>query len=145
MLHRDPRPGSEPSDGSEVIVGCGVLRLGPLTTEYTTGQPAPTQWVAVGVVTWMPGRPTRRNAIRMLVECGATEDEAVKDLSERLDALCKRVFGRAGERPADVMPATASSRHEPLERNNVIRAKEGPAAAAACGLSGADGQADAPR
>jgi hypothetical protein len=79
------------SEESEMIVNRGVCRANPLTVNYTTRQPAPTQWIAVGVVARAAGVGTHAHVPGMLVGVHGTEDGAVRNLSERLAAIAKRV------------------------------------------------------
>jgi hypothetical protein len=71
-----------------VVVRSGVLARGHRVAEYYTSQPAPTQWIAVGLVSTlkMPGQRSRRLA-QMLVGTGQTEAAAVRVLWERLGRM----------------------------------------------------------
>jgi hypothetical protein len=53
----------------------GTFISGALTVPYFTSNPAPTQWVAVGVV----------SRVRMLVGTGPSEDIAITDLATRYE------------------------------------------------------------
>jgi hypothetical protein len=79
------------SEESEIIVNRGVCNADPLTVNYTTRQPAPTQWIAVGVVSRADGVGTHAHVPGMLVRAGGAEDGAVRNLSERLAAIASRV------------------------------------------------------
>jgi hypothetical protein len=87
-------------ESTTVVTHRGVLVQGQLSVEYYTSQPAPTQWIAVGLV---PARITLgagHQPARMLVGSGQTEDVAVTELSLRLARLeavaphCPPDFGR---------------------------------------------------
>jgi hypothetical protein len=90
---------------TEVIIHHGVVDTGSMVVEYTTRQPAPAQWVAVSVVpsTVLKGRSSQRSL--MVVGVGTTEDDAVQDLSDRLDDMsgashscAERTFHRSRSR-----------------------------------------------
>ncbi len=74
-------------ESTTVVMHRGVLVQGQLSVEYYTSQPAPTQWIAVGLV---PARNTLgagHQPAQMLVGSGQTEDVAVTELSFRLARL----------------------------------------------------------
>lgn len=71
-------------DGAAVVVHRGVLVRGPATAEYYTSQPAPTQWLAVGLVSTHPVTRGCPRLQQFLVGTGRTEDSAVNALWERL-------------------------------------------------------------
>ncbi|CCF82628.1 hypothetical protein [Nitrolancea hollandica] len=72
------------SDVNVVIVHRGVLVRGPATAEYYTSQPAPTQWLAVGLVSTQPATRDCPRLQQFLVGTGRTEDSAVSALWDRL-------------------------------------------------------------
>ncbi|HET7037272.1 MAG TPA: hypothetical protein VFI42_16420 [Thermomicrobiaceae bacterium] len=57
------------------IVRRGTFTAGALSVSYYTSNPAPTQWVAVGVV----------SGARMLVGTGPSEAAAIGDLAARYE------------------------------------------------------------
>lgn len=74
-------------ESTTIVMHRGVLVQGQLSVEYYTSQPAPTQWIAVGLV---PARITLgagHQPAQMLVGSGQTEDVAVTELSLRLARL----------------------------------------------------------
>ncbi|HEU4793741.1 MAG TPA: hypothetical protein VFS96_08790 [Nitrolancea sp.] len=72
------------NDATTVIVHRGVLVRGPSTAEYYTSQPAPTQWLAVGLVSTHPATRECPRLQQFLVGTGRTEDSAVSALWDRL-------------------------------------------------------------
>lgn len=70
-------------DVTTVVVHRGVLVRGPAMAEYYTSQPAPTQWLAVGLVSTHPVARTCPQLQQLLVGTGRTEDAAVNALWER--------------------------------------------------------------
>ena len=71
-------------DGTTGVVHRGVLVRGPARAEYYTSQPAPTQWLAVGLVSTHPATRACPRLQQLLVGTGRTEDAAVNALWERL-------------------------------------------------------------
>lgn len=72
------------NDLTTVVVHRGVLVRGPATAEYYTSQPAPTQWLAVGLVSTHPSTRACPRLQQLLVGTGRTETSAVSALWERL-------------------------------------------------------------
>jgi hypothetical protein len=72
------------NDVNRVVVHRGVLVRGPATAEYYTSQPAPTQWLAVGLVSTHPATRECPRLQQFLVGTGRTEDSAVSALWDRL-------------------------------------------------------------
>ena len=64
------------------IVQNGTFSVGALTVSYFTSNPAPTQWVAVGIV---PGAC-------MLVGTGPSEAEAIAALAARYEQSQERLL-----------------------------------------------------
>lgn len=96
-------------EATTVVMHRGVLVQGQLSVEYYTSQPAPTQWIAVGLVPARINLGTGHQPAQMLVGSGQTEDVAVTELSVRLARLeavapqCPAEYGReytATEEPA---------------------------------------------
>jgi hypothetical protein len=54
--------------------------------EYTTRQPAPAQWIAVGTLRLTAGWPTGSDA-RMVTGIGRTLDDAFRDLAKRVSTM----------------------------------------------------------
>lgn len=59
-----------------------VSRDGYCVIDYVTSQPAPTQWVAIGVVQRVGEEPLPPE-VRLLVGAGQTEEAAVSSLRRR--------------------------------------------------------------
>jgi hypothetical protein len=74
-------------ESTTVVTHRGVLVQGQLSVEYYTSQPAPTQWIAVGLVPARIALGAGHQPARMLVGSGQTEDVAVTELSLRLARL----------------------------------------------------------
>ncbi len=72
------------NDVNRAVVHRGVLVRGPATAEYYTSQPAPTQWLAVGLVSTHPATRNCPRLQQFLVGTGRTEDSAVSALWDRL-------------------------------------------------------------
>lgn len=89
-------------ESATVVMHRGVLVQGELSVEYYTSQPAPTQWIAVGLVQARITGGTGHQPAQMLVGSGQTEDVAVSELSRRL----ARLEAVAPRSPAE-------NRHEP--------------------------------
>ena len=73
--------------GAEAV-HAGVLAGSELIAEYTLRQPAPRQWVAIGVVT--SSAAGQAPAPRMLVGRGATRAACLGNLARRVAALARR-------------------------------------------------------
>ncbi len=74
----------------EVIPGAvnrGVLGRGCAIAEYYTTQPAPTQWLAIGLVSIHSDDPSGSRLKQLLVGAGRTESAAVGSLWDRLTTL----------------------------------------------------------
>lgn len=74
----------------EIIPGAvhsGVLGRGCVIAEYYTIQPAPTQWLAIGVVSIYAGDCSGSQMQQLLVGAGRTESTAVGSLWDRLSTL----------------------------------------------------------
>ncbi len=90
---RDPRAGwrGEPiivkPDVIPGAVSRGVLGRGCAIAEYYTTQPAPTQWLAIGVVSIHSDDPSGSRMKQLLVGAGRTESAAVGSLWDRLTTL----------------------------------------------------------
>lgn len=69
------------------MVCSGLLLHGRILAEYYTSQPAPTQWLAIGVVSIYPIDPGDDRSKQMLVGTGRTETAAVVSLWDRLMTL----------------------------------------------------------
>lgn len=65
----------------------GVLGRGCAIAEYYTTQPAPTQWLAIGVVSIHSDDPSDSRMKQLLVGAGRTESAAVGSLWDRLSTL----------------------------------------------------------
>lgn len=65
------------------IVSEGSLRSGPARLNYYTTTPSPSQWVAIGVVSTLPGRPKPSPGRRLLVGNGDSELGAMLDLQSQ--------------------------------------------------------------
>lgn len=91
MGHSRVRKGDAMTTGKReaatVVMHRGVLVHGQLSVEYYTSQPAPTQWIAVGLVPARTTLGTGYQPAQMLVGSGRSEDVAVKELSFRLARL----------------------------------------------------------
>ena len=70
-----------------IVMHRGILVQGQLSVEYYISQPAPTQWIAVGLVSAKTMVGTGHQPAQMLVGAGQTEDVAVSELSRRLARL----------------------------------------------------------
>lgn len=68
-------------------VHTGVLGYGCAVAEYYTSQPAPTQWLAIGVVSIHSEDRRGGRAKQLLVGTGRTESTAVGSLWDRLTTL----------------------------------------------------------
>lgn len=74
----------------EPTVSCGTLTIGEVRIAYSTRQPAPTQWIAMGLVEdqsirmAFAARSSMPDGRRLLVGVGRTEDAAVHVLASRL-------------------------------------------------------------
>jgi hypothetical protein len=88
--------------GVPEVVRSGLLLHGRTLAEYYTSQPAPTQWLAIGVVSTYPEDPGDDRSKQMLVGAGRTEIAAVASLWDRLMTL-------ATGQPAAATPAVQSS------------------------------------
>ncbi len=84
-------------ESTTVVMHRGVLVQGQLSVEYYTSQPAPTQWIAVGLVPARIALGAGHQPAQMLVGSGQTEDVAVTELSIRL----ARLEAVAPSRPTD--------------------------------------------
>lgn len=73
------------------IVSEGSLRSGPAILNYYTTTPAPTQWVAVGVVSTLPGRPKPGPGRRLLVGNGDGELGAMLDLQSQFLRIAREL------------------------------------------------------
>ena len=96
-----------------------TITIGPFTIRYYVEQPAPTQWVAVGVASLSPSGG-RRPISGLVVGTGRSEAQAVNDLKARLgvdlalrpavrDAALlrrpRRLYRRAkAQKPVDKVP-----------------------------------------
>lgn len=65
------------------IVRQGTVLLPEMIVEYDIRQPAPTQWVAIGIARPLESAQ-RRVAPSLVTGTGATETEAIRDLCHRL-------------------------------------------------------------
>lgn len=65
------------------IISQGTLRSGAARLDYYTTTPAPSQWVAVGVVSTIPGRPKPRPGRRLLVGNADSEIGSMLDLQSQ--------------------------------------------------------------
>ena len=74
-------------ESATVVMHRGVLAQGQLSVEYYTSQPAPTQWIAVGLVPARINLGTGHQPAQMLVGSGQSEEIAVSELSRRLARL----------------------------------------------------------
>jgi hypothetical protein len=73
---------------SERVLSQGTLHNGSSRLDYYITVPAPTQWIAVGVV--MESEfDNRRRPRRMVVGEGHDEGSAIQDLSRRFDEICR--------------------------------------------------------
>lgn len=70
-----------------VVMHRGVLAQGQLSVEYYTSQPAPAQWIAVGLISATTAVGVSHQPAQMLVGAGQTEEVAVSELSRRLARL----------------------------------------------------------
>lgn len=94
---------SNPGSGPDPIVRHGTVLLPEMIVEYDIWQPAPTQWVAIGLA--RPLESTRQGMLPSLITgTGTTEIEAIHDLCHQLMAptWSPRVTG-------DRKPSTARS------------------------------------
>jgi hypothetical protein len=73
------------SDESGIIVNRGKCIESLLTVNYTTSQPAPRQWIAMGIISLR----TDKQFVRLLVGVGRAEDEAVADLTSKLNSFAR--------------------------------------------------------
>jgi hypothetical protein len=85
------------SGGVPEVVHSGLLLHGRTLAEYYASQPAPTQWLAIGVISIYPVDTGDDRSKQMLVGAGQTETAAVASLWDRLMTLC-------AEQPAAVVP-----------------------------------------
>lgn len=67
--------------------GRGMLTRGALVARYDIGHPAPTQWVAIGVVSTTADSFATRRPHRLIVGAGRSEAAAVEALATRLAEL----------------------------------------------------------
>jgi hypothetical protein len=77
-------------DGFEVAAVVsyrGILDRSGIVAEYYTSQPAPTQWIAVGLVSARTSSAPVQEPRRLVVGTGMTEQIAVDALAHRLGAL----------------------------------------------------------
>ena len=74
-------------ESATVVMHRGVLAQGQLSVEYYTSQPAPTQWIAVGLVSARTSSGPIHEPRRLVVGTGVTEQTAVDALARRLGAL----------------------------------------------------------
>jgi hypothetical protein len=65
----------------------GVIVEGSFVADYYTSQPAPIQWIAVGVVRPRDEQLSSRRLRRMLVGDGLTADDAIAALRTRIADL----------------------------------------------------------
>jgi hypothetical protein len=96
----------------------GVLARGCVVAEYYTSQPAPTQWLAIGLVSTYSDDHRDVRSKQLLVGTGRTETVAVKSLWDRLGALpstqmevrppVSQVPGTDGETVHRICPAAKS-------------------------------------
>lgn len=70
-----------PSTAADVVCD-GTLTAGSVVVRYAIRQPAPTQWIAVGVVRFWNAPDCC--VASLLVGVGTTEDAAIRDLARRL-------------------------------------------------------------
>lgn len=73
--------------GPTDAVGRGVLTVRHYQADFYTSQPAPTQWVAVGVVRDTRALPSEAGKPRLLVGTGRSEQAAIYDLRCRMQSL----------------------------------------------------------
>ena len=88
--HESEGPRVDPFDPSGAVgepIHRGNIVVAGQSFEYYTLQPAPMQWVAVGVMPLDDQTAQMDTTHRMLVGNGTTEDEAVAALRERLAEL----------------------------------------------------------
>ena len=85
-------PVADRAAGHEAVQA-GVLAGPELIAEYTLRQPAPRQWVAVGVVRMT--HADQAPAPRLLVGRGATPAACLGNLARRVAALARRHDGDA--------------------------------------------------
>ena len=80
-------PVADPGASADAV-HAGVLSGSELIAEYTLRQPAPRQWVAVGLV--KPSDTSQTTAARLLVGRGATKASCLGNLARRVAALARR-------------------------------------------------------
>lgn len=66
------------------VAGRGTLTRGALVARYDISHPAPTQWIAIGVVSTADDSFETRRPHRMVVGAGRSEAAAVEALAARL-------------------------------------------------------------
>lgn len=97
-LRRTRRPAvTAPADA---IVRRSVLNLGAMYVEYYTSQPAPTQWIAVGLLKGRADGPAHSLPTSLVVGSGRTEQLAVTALRERL--MQRELPSRIVDRDAEI-------------------------------------------
>ena len=86
------------------VISQGTLRSGAARLDYYTTTPAPSQWVAVGVVSTLPGRPKPRPERRLLVGNGDSEIGSMLDLQSQFLTMAMEI----GEEQPDRMERSAT-------------------------------------
>lgn len=69
-----------------VVSHRGMLDRSGIVAEYYTSQPAPTQWIAVGLVSARTSSGPVHEPRRLVVGTGVTEEIAIDALTRRLGA-----------------------------------------------------------
>lgn len=78
---------------ADPIVRQGTVLLPDMIVDYDIRQPAPTQWVAMGIARSVENACPRTSP-RLIIGTGASETEAIRDLCLRL--MASTVSGSSG-------------------------------------------------
>jgi hypothetical protein len=72
---------------SDHVISQGSLRKSDARVDYYTTTPAPSQWIAVGVLMLSAGNPNVEDTRRLIVGNGTDERQAIADLNKKFGKI----------------------------------------------------------
>jgi hypothetical protein len=106
---------------SEHVVSQGIFRDGSARVDYYTATPAPSQWIAVGVLMFGDTNVTTDRRRRLIVGSGTSERQAVTDLKSQFQTAVEAHRERCAMiRGASATESTDSRKEKQAITDNIF-------------------------